>query len=196
MIPRNPCNPSRKLWIDSQYHIVLASEIYDPDGKLRAQTTVEHVEFGRKVDDHVFEVSQDLPASVAFPSMSPACKLSYEQLAQEVGYRPAKPRYVPQGYTLDGYYRYDCACCAEPHVAAVTRFVDGLCSISIFELHGSDVQCFFGAHKQHDDSEILQWDVGWANVVNRSLRDVHFSVIGEIARRELVRIARSLQLER
>jgi hypothetical protein len=91
-----------------------------------------------------------------------------------------QPKYIPSGFTREGYYVYRCPGCNTK--TAVTRYVDGLSSLSVIQ---APEDC-----EQHTDKKPLDFGLGKA-VFSKS-GPSYFWVMGELSEEELNRVSQSL----
>jgi hypothetical protein len=119
--------------------------------------------------------------------------MSPSELSKVVDFTVKTPRYVPKGYKLDGYRLYNCPCgCG--HKSAYIRYTNGLDSISVFETLGSsgcarDDKC---RTRGHEDTCVVE-DSARGRVATLSSGGKLFTVIGDLSRSDLEKIARSLR---
>jgi hypothetical protein len=178
--PRYPGNPWKRLWIDEASSIILASEDYDGQSRRVRASRVEQVEF-RREPSNAMRPSEAL-IHIARPEPATETEVRpREKISQAVGFTVLRPTYIPPGYQWEASFVYACQCgCKLP--SARLQYVDGLNSISVLQCghrcaHESD--CGFRALPQGAAVRVIAGD----NTV---------VVTGELDRRELVKMARSL----
>jgi hypothetical protein len=119
--------------------------------------------------------------------------MSFAELSKAVGFRVRRPRYLPDGYKLDSCRLYRCpyGCCPN---SALVRYTDGLNSISIFEM-GGDMSCMKSGSCCSSSSKggscVVQ-DGDKAGTVVISRNGIEFTIIADLSRSELRKIADSL----
>jgi len=190
--PRNPGNPWKRLWVDQVTAVALRTDDYLPNNRLKTRTILETIDYSAPIDDSLF----DVPASAAGGLQSvptTSTRAMPPDLIREI-YQldPPPPRYLPRGYELERHYLYQCECGDK---AVLTRFIDGLNTISVFAIptatdaatagEGSDAAvrencCIIGANLP-------------SVTVKHKGRDYRIVVLGDIAEGELRRVMDSFQ---
>jgi outer membrane lipoprotein-sorting protein len=178
--PRHPGNPWKRLWIDRQTAVILASEDYDGQSRRTRASRVEQIEFRREPPNAL----RPSPSLVHVARPEPATETEIhprDQISQAVGFEVLQPRYVPPGYRWEASYLYSCQCgCGLP--SARLQYVDGLNSISV-------LQC---GHRCAHESDCGFRPLPQGSAVRVIAGDNTVVVTGELDRRELVKMARSL----
>lgn len=127
---RHAGNPAKKIWIDIETFLPLKREHYDSDGAMITRSFYTKIDYDAQIKEHVFSHPKKWRVIEAFPlSMR---KFPKEQLSEIVDFHLVEPKYVPAGYVLDGFYLFSPPV---PRGKGVhLRYVDGLNSISVFEV--------------------------------------------------------------
>ena len=173
---------SRRLWIDRETGVILRSEERNAENDLTAGTTFHSIDYGKTASADGF-----LPIP---PSGKPVRWMPGDDFAdrtldpqavqREIGVPVMEPRYVPAGFTREGYYVYRCPDCEVK--TAVTRYVNGLNSLTIVQ---APEEC-----EQHTDKRPLDFGLGKATPAKRG--DSYFWVLGELSASELRRVSSSI----
>jgi outer membrane lipoprotein-sorting protein len=178
--PRHPGNPWKRLWIDRRSGVILASEDYDGQSRRTRASRVEQIEFRREP----FNAVRPSPSLIHFARPEPATETEVrprEKISQAVGFKVLQPTYLPPGYRWEASYLYGCQCgCGVP--AARLQYVDGLNTISV-------LQC---GHRCQHESDCGFRPLPQGSAVRVIAGDNTVVVTGELDRRELVKIAKSL----
>lgn len=197
--PRNPGNSWRRLWVDQKTFVTLRNDEYGPDSRLKSRTILEKITYTPRLDESLFSVPsmvehdrqlQSVPASATRP-------LPAETLRSVYGLIPLEPGYVPSGYELERFYLYRCTRCSCGDKAALTRYVDGLNTISVFSVDAEGKRCtdtvkHSQGHPSGDPCCSLEGQTPILEI-NRSGRRYRVVIMGDIAATELQRIADSLK---
>jgi negative regulator of sigma E activity len=178
--PRHPGNPWKRLWIDKESALLLASEDYDGAGRRTRESRVQSVEFRAEPEGAVRPSSALINhaqfAKAAETEIKPASKIS-----QAVGFKVLQPRVLPPGYELESAHVYACQCgCRVP--AARLQYVDGLNAISVLEC---------GSRCRHE-GVVGPRGLPQGTAVRVLAGDNTIVVVGEIVRAELEAMARSI----
>ncbi len=182
--------PARKLWIDRKTGIILKSEEYSTDGRLRSRTEFtkisyapQHIEAVNKLPDTVeakwTREELDIPSSLA-------------EVEKTVGIRTTLPAYMPGGYSLESASVYNCVCgCGNK--AIHLRYTDGLNSISIYETPGSS-QYGSNTCKIHcaTKGRCVVADARQAQVATISIGKITVIVVADLSEAEITRIVDSI----
>lgn len=182
LTPKQPGANSRRLWIDRETNIILASEERDSQGHLVAKTVFDSIDYDRPPSPKELKAP---PPQVAprkrHSERFIGVKFTPAELSKEIGFTVRVPSYVPEGYVADGSYLYHCPECHE--TASETRYTNGMDSFSLFQgrevcdAHGK------GGHVSRvGNRQVVSWKHG----------DDQFCVIGSLSLEELKRIAASL----
>ena len=91
-----------------------------------------------------------------------------------------EPRYIPEGYSREGYYVYHCPGCGLK--SAITRYVNGLDSLTVVQAPES---C-----GQHADVNAQDFGLGKAVFAPRGKNS--FWVLGDLPERDLKRVLDSI----
>ncbi len=125
--PVNPGNPSRRIWVDTEYPFILRTEKYRPNGFLSSLSFYNDIEFMPEIADDAFRLQ--VPPRVAIVTLPGAGSLvSLEDLQKRAGFSVPVPNVVPAGYVLEGGTLTP----REDVQIAHIRFTDGLNTISLF----------------------------------------------------------------
>lgn len=186
LIPRKGDGHSRKLWIDKKTHITLINNDWLPD-----QRTISH---SSMVLEEVQVVPDRLLKIPALRGILPASEpMDCNKLSNHLRIKVSLPKYVTDGYVLDGSCLYRCACnCG--HESAHLTFTNGMDTISVFET-GSLANC--GAKKCDLKGGLGSGDCAVRDGVREGVavvraRNKIVITVGDVGGSELMRIARSV----
>lgn len=126
---RHAGNPAKKIWIDIETFLPLKREHYDSDGAMITRSFYTKIDYDARIKDSDFSLIEGWKIIEAPQNMKKAPK---KQLAEIVGFDIVEPKYVPAGYVLDGFYLFSPPMRQEEGVHL--RYIDGLNSISVFEV--------------------------------------------------------------
>ncbi|MEN6520655.1 MAG: MucB/RseB C-terminal domain-containing protein [Armatimonadota bacterium] len=167
LTPRKRGNPSETVWIDTVYHLVLKNELKNSSG-----TTISVSAF-RQI---TFEPGNITAAAFMVPRNIKA----QNNPVPDLGFTVVKPKYMPKGYS---FVQTTSVPVGNDVYAAHLMYTNGINTISIFE-------------RKAGGKNSGNWNSGLGNVANM-VRFNHgrviFTIIGDIAKQELQRIADSLK---
>jgi negative regulator of sigma E activity len=180
-----------RVWLDRETHLVLKKEEYHANGAVAAQTRFEELRYTNAIPDGIFSTSappgytETAGVSVAMPSPN------IGKVIQEAGFTPFEPKALPQGFTL-----------ASGDVSVVNGvktlhllYTDGLRSVSLFE-NARDAAADFGTLRpktvsfENHDAEYVE--DGPTTLLTWKEHGLHFALVGDLLRAELVEIAKSI----
>ncbi len=180
-----------RVWIDRETHLVLKKEEYHANGAVAAQTRFEELRYTNAIPDGLF--STDAPAGyaqVAGISMTlPSSDI--ERVIAEAGFKPYEPRNLPQGFTLTSGDVTMVNGVRTLHLL----YSDGLRSVSLFQ-NARDAAADFGTLRpktvsfEHHDAEYVE--DGPTTLMTWQEHGLHFALVGDLLRAELVEIAKSI----
>lgn len=167
LTPKKRGNPSETVWIDKVYHLVLKNELKNSSG-----TTVSVSEF-RQISfepDDITDAAFAIPKEIKPPNNP----------VPDLGFTVVKPKYMPKGYS---FVQTTSVLVGNDVYAAHLMYTNGINTISIFE-------------RKARGKDSGNWKSGLGSVANMVRFDhghITFTIIGDIAKRELQRIADSLK---
>lgn len=207
IIPRREGNPAKKIWVDSQYPLILRSEDYNSDGALYVLSYFLRIKLLKKIPDEIFQFR--IPRGVkVIPQPGEEGVLPVERLKGLVSFNISLPGEVPPGYVLKGGRLTD----LDSEIKGVhLLYTDGLNTISFFERPlppgtstGASTSAGPGATDRakvipggarelkvngvpaqlsnRNDAKVLHWEV----------RGYSFALIGDVSDETLMRIAGSV----
>ncbi len=178
-----------RLKIDEQTGLVLDKEIFASNGSLVAQTHFEHIHYNNSIPLAVFDVPKGLKVLVGPARSLPSNDIG--QLLKSAGFAARGPKYLPEGFTP-----------VEGDVSVVQGvrtlhllYSDGIRTVSLFQNAGNANVGFSKLHVEsakignhaakyaHDGpTTLLAW----------SAAGLHFTLVGDLNRSELEKIAASV----
>jgi outer membrane lipoprotein-sorting protein len=173
---------SRTLWIDPETGVILRSEERNVENDLVAATTFHSITYGKTASPEQFLPIPPTGKPIKWIAENDFAREAGDprQISRTIGVPLMEPKYIPTGYQKEGYYLYNCPGCASK--AAITRYVDGLNSLTVVQ---SSSSC-----EHHMESQPL--DFGLGKAVSAKHGDSIFWVLGELPRSELEKVSNSL----
>ncbi|MBI2842474.1 MAG: hypothetical protein HYX78_03660 [Armatimonadetes bacterium] len=164
--PKKRGNPSETIWIDTEYNLVLRTELRNSSGAPISVSAFRQIDFEpQDISDSAFEVKPDVKRP--------------NNPVPELGFEAVKPKYLPKGYSFGQVSTIPIG----KDYAAHLMYTDGINTISIFEKKRSK-------KKRGDDYPGLG---KWANVIRFDRGGITFTIISDIDKRELQKIADSIK---
>jgi negative regulator of sigma E activity len=180
-----------RVWLDHETHLVLKKEEYHANGAVAAQTRFEELRYTNAIPDGIFTTeapagyTQVAGVNAAMPSSD------IDSVIKDAGFKPYEPKALPQGFTL-----------VSGDVTMVNGvrtlhllYSDGLRSVSLFQ-NARDAAADFGTLRpktvsfEHHDAEYVE--DGPTTLLTWKEHGLHFALVGDLLRNELVEIAKSI----
>jgi len=179
--PRYPGNPSRKIWVDMEYPLILRTEKYGPDSVMSSVSFYNQIEFFPQLSEDLFEL--DIAPNVAKVELPVSGKLiPLDELEQEANFPIPVPGFVPPGYVIEG----GLLSLYKAFPAAHIRLTDGLNTISYF------VSPRISRDRREEDNVSTMSDASGAKVLRWSRQGHDFTLVGEVDESLLIRMAQSV----
>jgi sigma-E factor negative regulatory protein RseB len=177
VIPRDALRYGRRLCVHEDSHLVLRSELTDPDGKVIEQVMFTAVDFPEHIDDDMLQ--SDLNGAGFSWQREP-------EQQPEPGDKPGDSRWkvfqVPDGFLLTDHSWHKLSA-DEPGVEHWV-YSDGLASISVY------VEAAHG----HDDYSGVSHR-GALNAYGTMVDDYYVTVVGEVPRRTVEMVGKSVRIK-
>lgn len=166
LIPKKRGNPSETIWIDMQYYLPLKSELRNSSGVPISVSAFREIAFQpRDIRSSLFQVDTNVK-----PPNNPV---------PELGFKVVKPRYSPKGYMLAQVSMVPIGGLFAAHL----MYTNGINTISIFERKRGG----------KDAGKAPSGFGKWANVLRFERGNIVYTIISDIDKRELRKIADSLK---
>ena len=163
LLPKKRGNPSVKIWIDAHYYVVLKSELRNSAGAPISISAFRQIAFEPK---DISDSAFDVRLDIRPPD-NPVRKLGFEVV---------KPKYLPKGYSFVRMSTLE----FDGKNAAHLMYTNGINTISIFE-------------RKRGGRDFGPWKAGIANVLRFDRGNITFTIISDIDKREMRKIADSLR---
>lgn len=199
--PRHTGNPSKRLWVDIETFMPLKREYYNSDGMLKTRSFYTKINYDARIKSGNLSPPEDW--QVIKPPQK-IRKFSKKQISETTDFDIVEPKYVPAGYVLDGFYRFQPPPPRRGKGVHI-RYVDGLNSISVFEVlphrfrHGMGrIRGFFRGHgreRKHrqDKPRCKMLDNHKGKAIRITKGDLNVVIIGDMAESELQKVADSIR---
>jgi len=179
------------LAVDTHTHLILERTVYHGDGSIALQARFEALRYTSNIPPAVF--ATDIP-----PDFTRTAERDYDRPSSDVAavasaasFAPRTPQYLPEGFALSSAALNETKGVKTLHLL----YSDGIRSLSLFEnARGAAVD--FGA--------LRSMPIRWPNHQGRYVEDgpttllswseggLNYALVGEIGRRELLKIAASI----
>ena len=192
--PRFEGRPAKRLYLARDTGIILRIEDFDSDGNLRFMSVYTQISFEEEaVQQKLAEWRRDekLPDE---KRRRRSQSISLTEAKTVLGDKLVEPTYLPPGFQLleTRYIKHRSD-------TVYLRYTDGMLTFTLFESKGKQgysragkreegqhlqIQGTTARHEKRGPTHILQWSVS----------DLNFTVMGELHRDELIKVAESLIL--
>ncbi|MBV8750504.1 MAG: DUF4367 domain-containing protein [Candidatus Eremiobacteraeota bacterium] len=190
LVSRYTGERAMRLWLDAQTHVVLAKEAYHSDGSLAWSTRFDDIRYTDGIPEAIF-TSAVPPGFVTVKGRSYEEPRSVPSAVPDAGFKPITPKYLPEGFTLDGADVSEVGGVRNLHLI----YADGIRTLSLFE-NATNRAIDFGkmasqrtrfenhdAEYAHDGPTTL---LAWRE------HGLAFALVGDLDLKELTRIATSV----
>ncbi len=192
--PRFEARPTKRLYLARDTGIILRIEDFDSDGNLRSMSVYTQISFETEaIQQKLTERSRDGKSTVE-KRRRRSQPITFDEANKVLEGKLIVPTYLPPGFALleARYFKHRSD-------TVYLRYTDGMLIFTLFEskskqernrnrkregvqhiqIHGKSAR-----HEKRGPTNILQW----------SISDLNFTVMGELHRDELVKVAESLIL--
>ena len=192
--PRFEARPTKRLYLARDTGVILRIEDFDSNGNLRFMSVYTQISFKEEaIQQKLAEWHQD-EKSPAERRRRRSQPITLDEAKTVLGDKLIEPTYLPPGFQLleTRYFKHRSD-------TVYLRYTDGMLTFTLFEsknkqernrdrrregvqhiqIHGKSAR-----HEKRGPTNILQW----------SISDMNFTVMGELQRDELVKVAESLIL--
>lgn len=178
-----------RVCIDASTHLVLERDIYAPNGSLASQVRFEQLNYVASIPRAVFALPSGFKQVTGIQHQAPSNDI--RALVRSAGFKAKSPGYLP-----DGFY----AVTGDIGVVDGVRtlhllYSDGIRTVSLFQnargaavdmshytAHDITVENHKGRYVEQGPITLLAWQEA----------GLHFALVGELSRTELVKIAASV----
>jgi negative regulator of sigma E activity len=178
-----------RVWIDAQTHLVLQKERYAANGSLTSQVRFEQLHYTSTIPAAVFALPTGFSRSTGIRHGAPTNDIP--KLVDAAGFSAKHPRYLPDGFLAVTGDVSDVNNVRTLHLL----YSDGIRTVSLFQnargasvdmshytVHDIAIQNHTGRYVEQGPITLLAW----------SESGLHFTLVGELSRDELVKIAASV----
>jgi len=178
--PLREPGPWRRLWIDQQRWLVLASTQFDAHDKKRQAKEFLAIRFRSAADTEpvLFRPPADLLRHAV--AIRPSDEFTVPKLREIVEFRLRTPTYLPPGFSLDGAYLHPCG--EAQLLGARLEYGDGVKRVTLIE-------CPDGGSLPTTPASAF---VGGDTVCSRAVDGLKITATGEVSRQELERLLASI----
>ncbi len=178
-----------RIWMDAKTHLVLQKERYAANGALTSQTRFSNLRYTTSIPSQVFQVPSGMTTIKGSRHAQPSSNI--KAAVKTAGFNAQSPRYLPEGFLPVTGDVTDVNGVRTLHLL----YSDGIRTISLFE-NARDVAVdlsHYTAKKIRVENHDAQYvEQGPITLLSWSEAGLHFALVGELSRSELVKIAASV----
>lgn len=127
--------PARKLWIDTQTGLTLRQQSFNYMMMKIMESVLSDINFAPRIDTGTFVTPHSMRvAAQSHPWVAQDTGSNRELVARRVGLYPPEARHLPPGFEFDSVGAHRCDTCANSCYSSLTRYTDGLNTLSLFAL--------------------------------------------------------------
>lgn len=194
-VPRKNDRPTRRMWLDAEYGLPLKTEVYDTAGKLTAVSGFSEIIFNPRFPDSYFMLM--VPQNIQVIETPELPGLTLASATRLLGAPIFVPAYLPDGYAL----REVSLLGKDARSKVQLIYGDGLTTLSVFQAVFLDARQ--DARSDMADARKMTRvslsegkdgyfrNYGQTNTLTFENKAVRFTLIGEVNREEMLKIANS-----
>lgn len=128
--------PARKLWIDTKTGLTLRQQSFNYQMMPVMESVLSEVSYSPTITEATFVTPQKMhKAAQSKPWMVYDSGNDREKVSQLAGLYPPEPKNLPPGFQFDSVGAHRCQLCNDSCYAVVSRYSDGLNTLSIFAIN-------------------------------------------------------------
>lgn len=125
--------PARRLFIDQQSGLTLRIDAFNCALKPVTRSSLSELDLKPQITEATFEAPTAIMASLKGRDwQGEDLAHDLQSAAQKTGVLPPRPAYLPPGFQLEGYGVHRCRTTGTLQLAAVSRYTDGLNTLTLF----------------------------------------------------------------
>lgn len=189
--PKAQDRPSWKIWIDSEHGLVVRTEIYDMQGNLALLSAFSELTFQPELPQKTLTMT--VPKGTQLKTSVEQSFQSVAEAQKFASFPISEPAYLPPGFVFSAAIVSK----TEQGEKIQLAYVDGMSSISVFEDKRPATSADSGKTTQEVTINTTVkgtfHDQGLLKILNWNLTEhTHITLVGEVAARELLKIAASI----
>lgn len=181
--------PGRKVWVDVETGLILRMEIYSPDEKLFWLSVYEDIEYSHSVNPASF--AMPLPEDVKVVEVGEERCSAPAEAETIAGFSLTLPGHLPEGFVRKCIR----ALRSIGHGEIKVLYSDGLSLLTIFE--SSRFRPFGGPGSgfpvRVGDFPATLHQIGLVSALNWESSGTYLTILGELPRQELIKVADSIR---
>lgn len=185
--------PGRKLWIDSQTGLTLRQQSFNYQGRLIVESVLSEVDYTPQITSDTFVTPQKLrQAAQTKPWVAhEAGGESRERVAKLAGLLPPNAKNLPPGFRFDSVGANRCTACGAVCYAVLSRYTDGLNTLTIFALKPDCMTIEKTAGKSDAKNGMQSCEFGTGTMVMRQTPQGHLIAVADLPAAALERVLES-----
>jgi len=178
-----------RIWMDAKTHLVLQKERYAANGALTSQTRFSNLRYTTAIPAQVFQVPSGFTQVKGSRHLQPSSDVN--AAVKTAGFRAQSPRYLPEGFIPVTGDVTDVNGVRTLHLL----YSDGIRTISLFENEKDvaiDLSHYTAKSVRFENHDAQYVEQGPITLLSWSEAGLHFALVGELSRTELIKIAASV----
>ena len=192
--PRFEARPTKRLYLARDTGIILRIEDFDADGNLRFMSVYTQISFEEEaVAQKLVEWNRN-EKSLVEKRRRRSQPITLDEAKSVLGDKLIEPTYLPPGFQLleTRYFKHRSD-------TVYLRYTDGILTFTVFESKRKQGNSRNGErrgteHLQIQGTETRHEKRGPTHILQWSISDLNFTVMGELHQEELIKVAESLIL--
>lgn len=194
--------PGKLLGIDKETGLTLVTKTYNYQWQPMMSSTLSTIDFSPKITPATFATPDEMHgAAKKKPWMAREMGAHREDVARMTGVVPPQPTTLPRGFAFDGVGVHRCETPDGPAHASLSRYTDGLNTLTIFAMKDADLQRESAKHEgaksnaQKTAASQQACDFGPGTMVMRDVPQGRLIAVADLPPVTLRRVVESAKLE-
>lgn len=133
--------PGKLLGIDKETGLTILTKTYNYQWQPMMNSTLSQIDFSPTITKETFaSPSEMLGVAKTKPWMAREMGAHRDDVARMTGVVPPQPKQLPRGFAFDAVGVHRCETVGQPSHASLTRYTDGLNTLTIFAMKDADLK--------------------------------------------------------
>jgi len=180
-----------RVWIDKQTHLVLEKESYAPNGSVIAHMRFDKIRYANDLPAAIFEAPRLTGFAIVRGLSHGAPTNDFGSVVRAAGFQARSPKYLPEGFLPVTGDVSDIKGIRTLHLL----YSDGIRTISLFENNRGaavDLSRYKAQSTRVENHDAQYVQDGPTTLLTWAETGLHFTLVGDLSRTELARIAASV----
>jgi negative regulator of sigma E activity len=177
--------PGKQLGIDKETGLTLLTKTFNYQWHPVMSSTLKEIDFSPTITPATFATPNDMMnAAKKDPWLAQDMGNDHDDVAQKTGVVPPQPKYLPPGFAFDAVGVHRCSDDQGPTYAAMSRYTDGLNTLTVFAMKAETVRREAKIHGDSKPQSTLAGDqacdFGPGTLVMRDTKDGRLIAVSDL----------------